>query len=44
MSTFVWISVYALLVLGGLVALSAGFVMLGRWIVARTHDPDAEAH
>ncbi len=44
MSTFISISVFATLVLIGLVAIATGFVMLGRWMIDRTHDPDAEAH
>jgi len=43
-STFVSISIYAVIVMILLTALSAGFVLLGRWIIQRTHDPDAEAH
>ncbi len=44
MSTFISIMLYATLVLTGLVAVSVGFILLGRWIVTNTHDPDAEAH
>lgn len=44
MSTFVSISIYAVIVMILLTALSAGFVLLGRWIIQRTHDPDAEVH
>ncbi len=44
MSTFISIMLYAALVLTGLVAVSAGFIMLGRWMIGNTHDPDAEAH
>ena len=43
-STFISIMVYAMLVLAGLVAVSTGFIMLGRWIIGTTYDPDAEAH
>jgi hypothetical protein len=43
-STFISISIYAVLVLGGMIAVSTGFVLLGRWLIDRTYDPDAEAH
>ncbi len=44
MSTFISISIYAVLVLIGLSAAAAALIMLGRWVIDRTHDPDAEAH
>jgi hypothetical protein len=44
LSTFISITFYAVLVLGGLTAVSAGLILLGRWIIGRTFDPDAEAH
>lgn len=44
MSTFISIMFYAALLLAGLVAVSAGFIMLARWMIGNTYDPDAEAH
>ncbi len=44
LSTFISISIYAVMVLIGLTAAAGGLIMLGRWIIVRTHDPDAEAH
>ena len=44
MSTFISIMIYAAMVLTGLVALSAGFIALARWMIANTYDADAEAH
>ena len=41
MSTFVSISIYASLVLVGLVAFSAAMIGLGGWLVKNTDDADA---
>lgn len=42
MSTFVSISIYATLVLVGLIAFSAAMIGLGGWLVANTDDVDAD--
>lgn len=42
MSTFVSISIYATLVLVGLIAFSAVMIGLGGWLVANTDDVDAD--
>jgi hypothetical protein len=39
--TFVMIMIYATFVLAGMTALSVGFILLGRWVIGATHDPDA---
>jgi hypothetical protein len=39
--TFVMILIYATFVLGGLLAISAGFIGLAHWVTHTTHDPDA---
>jgi hypothetical protein len=39
--TFVSIMMYASLVLAGLLALASGFILLGRWVIQTTYDPDA---
>jgi hypothetical protein len=41
MSTFMAISVYATLVLIGLIGVSAAFVAAAGWVVRHTDDPDA---
>ena len=42
MSTFVSISIYATLVLVGLIAFSGAMIGLGGWLVATTDDADAD--
>lgn len=41
MSTFVSISIYATLVLVGLIAFSGAMIGLGGWLVSTTDDADA---
>ena len=42
MSTFVAISIYATLILVGLIAFSGAMIGLGGWLVANTEDADAQ--
>lgn len=44
MDTFLAITLYSILVMIGLTAVSAAFVFLGKFFTDISEDPDAEAH
>lgn len=44
METFLAIARNSILVLIGLTALAGAFIFVGKWVIDRSEDPDAERH